>query len=182
MKLNGDGKARLIRRRGWFSVQKVDLALLREQCGEASPSTCMVWLALLTIENDRRTSSFQIGSNVIRSLSGVSLRTTKTALYRLEELEFIKIVPNKVPGSKQCDANTYVLLRGWKASSERSGNGCTTGRAKDGADSLHRSFKESASALEESASAPETALRATAAGAACPPGDSTSNAREPRRW
>ncbi|HEY2626273.1 MAG TPA: hypothetical protein VGI41_05925 [Candidatus Udaeobacter sp.] len=86
---------RLVRRRGWIAVQKADIALLIEQCGQSAATTCMTWIALLIIGNDRRTTVFKVGINVIRYLAGPSLRTVKTALQRLAELGFIKIEPNQ---------------------------------------------------------------------------------------
>ena len=47
---------KLVRRRGWVAVQKADVALLIEQCGESAATTCMTWIALLIIANDRRTT------------------------------------------------------------------------------------------------------------------------------
>ena len=174
---------KLVRRRGWVAVQKADIALLIEQCGERAATTCMTWIALLIIANDRRDSVFKVGINVIRHLAGPSLRTVKTALSRLAELEFIKIEPNRVPGLKERDANTYVLLRGGKVDRARSGNTCTTGRASEDAPQLHGSSEESASALEQSASAREELV---IVGSAANPAASTPSLRgrsgQPGKW
>ena len=174
---------RLVRRRGWIAVQKADIALVVEQCGGTAATTCMTWIALLTIGNDRRTTKFKVRTNVIRSLAGTSLRTVKTALSRLTELGFIKIEPNRVPGSKERDANTYILLRGTRIHRAESGNNCTTGRANNSALQLHGSSEESASACQESASAcekPETAGSAASAAASRPISRNGSSA--PRKW
>jgi len=146
---------KLVRRRGWVAVSKADIALLIEQCGESAATTCMTWIALLIIGNDRRTTVFKVGINVIRSLAGPSLRTVKTALQRLAELDFIKIEPNQVPGS---------------------GNICTTGRASEDALQLHGSSEESASAREEL----ETAGLAASAAASQP--SSRNGSTAPRKW
>jgi hypothetical protein len=174
---------KLVRRRGWVAVQKADIALLIEQCGERAATTCMTWIALLIIGNDRRDSVFKVGINVIRHLAGPSLRTVKTALSRLAELEFIKIEPNRVPGSKERDANTYILLRGGKVDYSKSVNNCTTGRASDSALQLHGSSEESASALEQSASArDELATAGSAANAASSQPSSRNGTPGPRKW
>jgi hypothetical protein len=175
--------SRLVRRRGWIAVSKADIALLIEQCGERAATTSMTWIALLIIANDRRDSAFKVGINVIRHLAGPSLRTVKTALSRLAELGFIKIEPNRVPGSKERDANTYVLLRGARINHAKSVNNCTAGRANDNALQLHRSSEESASALEESASAREELETAgLAASAAASQPSSRNGSTAPRKW
>jgi hypothetical protein len=174
---------KLVRRRGWIAVQKADIALLIEQCGETAATTCMTWLALLIIANDRRDPVFKVNINVIRHLAGPSLRTVKTALSRLGELGFVKIEPNRVAGSKERDANTYILLRGARIDRPKSVNNCTTGRVKDKILQLHGSSEESASALEESASAHgglETA--GPAARAAASQSSPLEHNGRPRRW
>jgi len=173
---------KLVRRRGWVAVQKADVALLVEQSGESAATTCMTWIALLIIANDRRASVFKVGINVIRHLAGPSLRTVKTGLKRLADLGFIKMEANRVPDSKERDANTYVLLRGGKIDA-RSANNCTTGRANDDVLRLHGSSEESASACQESASAPEelgTAGLAASAAASQP--SSRNGNTAPRKW
>lgn len=172
---NGPDRIALVRRRGWIAVQKADIALVVEQCGETAATTCMTWIALLTIGNDRRTTIFKVRINVIRSLAGTSLRTVKTALSRLTELGFIKIEPNRVPGSKERDANTYILLRGTKIHRAELGNNCTTGRANESPLQLHRSSEESASARRELTTAGSVA-DATGSRA------SSLTSSGPRRW
>jgi len=165
-----------VRRRGWIAVQKADIALLIEQCGESAATTCMTWIALLIIANDRRSTVFKVGINVIRYLAGPSLRTVKTALQRLAELDFIKIEPNRVPGSKEREVNTYILLRGGKIDHAKSVNNRTTGRANDGVLHLHGSSKESASAREKL----ETAGSAANAAASSP--SSRNGSAGSRNW
>jgi hypothetical protein len=175
---------RLVRRRGWIAVQKADIALLNEQCGGSSATTCVTWLALLIIANDRRQSTFKIGINVIRYLAGPSLRTVKTALQKLAELDFIKIEPNQVPGSKERDVNTYTLLHLAGFDNRRPCNKRTTGGAIKSASALHGSSEQSASACQESASAREelggTAGPAANAGASEP--SSRNGSSPPRKW
>jgi hypothetical protein len=172
-----------VRRRGWIPVQKADIALLIEQCGESAATTCMTWIALLIIANDRRSTVFKIGINVIRYLAGPSLRTVKTALNRLVELGFLKIEPNRMPDSKERDANTYVLLRGGKIDHAKSVNNCTTGRVSDDVLPLHGSSEESASALEQSASArEELATAGSAANAAASTASTLGRSGRPRKW
>jgi hypothetical protein len=174
---------KLVRRRGWVAVQKADIALLIEQCGERAATTCMTWIALLIIANDRRDSVFKVGINVIRHLAGPSLRTVKTALSRLAELEFIKIEPNRVPGSKERDENTYAILRGGEINHAKPGNNCTPGRASDDILRLHGSSEESASALQQSASAREELETAgLAASAAASEPSSRNGSTAPRKW
>jgi hypothetical protein len=175
--------SRLVRRRGWIAVQKADIALLVEQCGETAATTCTTWIALLMIGNDRRTTIFKVGTNVIRHLAGPSLRTVKTALRRLADLGFVKIEPNRVLGSKERDENTYVLLRGSKLDRNKSVNDCTTGRAKDSAVRLHETSEQSASAYKESASVREELATAghTANAEASKP-SSCNGSSAPRKW
>ena len=120
---------------------------------------------------------------MIRHLAGPSVRTVKTALSRLAELEFIKIEPNRVPNSKERDVNTYVLLRGGKIDHAKSVNNCTTGRANDHGLPLHGSSEESASALQQSASArEELATAGSAANAAASQASSGNRSTPPRKW
>ena len=169
-----DSPVKLIRRRGWIAVQKAEVALLIEQCGERAPTVCMTWLALLTIANDRRTGTFKVGVNVIRHLAGPSLRTVKSALYKLAELDFIKAEPNHIPGSKERDANTYTLLRGQAC------NKSTTHRANDRCFPLHRTSEQTANACEESVSACELKTAGIAADAGQP--SSHNGIVSPRKW
>ena len=180
---NDPDRTSLVRRRGWIAVQKAEIALLVEQCGATAATTCMTWIALLIISNDRGTSVFQVGINVIRHLAGPSLRTVKTALRRLAELGFVKIEPNRVPGSKERDENTYVLLRGSKTDRTKSVNNCTTGRAEDSAVRLHGTSEQSASAYQESASArEELGTAGSAANAATSQPSSRNGSSAPRKW
>ncbi len=176
---DAQGGNKLIRRRGWIPVGKMDLAILVEQFGDTAPSTCMTWLALLVIANDRRSATFDVGINVIRHLAGISLRTTKTCLKRLSEIGFIETRGNYVTGSKERAVSTYTILKGADTYSRTSCNNGTTRRASNGASRLHGSSEQSASALEESASAAARSPLPAGAG-----GDRQrrQSLKGPRRW
>ena len=152
--------ARLVRRRGWFPVGKSEIALLNEQCGAASASVKAVWLALLCLANDRQSVTFQIEANVICSLAAVCLRTTRTALAKLEELGFVRIERYYDPDTSRNDPSTYTLLRSCNKYTTPSGNDCTTpsgnkrtrGRANEVPRHLHGSEEESAKAFQKKGS------------------------------
>jgi hypothetical protein len=174
---------KLVRRRGWIAFPKADLALLNEQCGGSSATTCVTWLALLIIANDRRQSTFKVHINVIRHLAGPSLRTVKTALQKLVELDFVKIEPNLLPGSKERDANTYTLLRFREFVNRTSCNQKALGHANSGAFSLHGNSEQSASACQTSASAPkELVTGGAAANAGARHLSSANGSIAPRKW
>ena len=143
------GGARLVRRRGWFQVGKAEIALLNERCGAASASAKAVWLALLCLANDRQSLTFTIEANVIASLAGVCLRTTKTMLSKLEALEFVGINRHYDPSIRKNDPSTYTLLRSCNKYTTPSCNKRTRGRANEVVDHLHASEKESAKAFHK---------------------------------
>ena len=113
----------LINRKGWIKVNKADVAYLGEQLNNASTSPKAVWLALLTLADERRAAKFKVSVNLIASIAAVSRGTTKSALKSLAENEFITIAHHRIPGRKEWDECTYTLLRGEYAAS-RSVNNC----------------------------------------------------------
>ncbi len=154
------GSARLVRRRGWFAVGKSEIALLNERCGASAASVKATWLALLYLANERQSLTFQIEANVICSLGGVSLRTTRTALAKLEELRFVRIDRHYDPSIRKYDPSTYTLLRSCNKYTTPSGNDCTPpsgnkrtrGRANEVPHHLHGSEEESAKAFHKKGS------------------------------
>jgi hypothetical protein len=169
-------QARFVSRRGWIKLPKSDLSLLNENCGGSAPTTFVVWVALLSIANYKQAATFQIALAVIQSVAGVSLRTTKTAIDRLQSLGFLRVQHHYDPRTKKYDANTFTLLRSCNHYPTPSGNDCPTpsgnkctrGRATEVAEDLHRSEKESAKALkkEERVGARLSSAGAERAGAA----------------
>ncbi|MEY2487389.1 MAG: hypothetical protein QOH39_3037 [Verrucomicrobiota bacterium] len=104
-------RIRLTSRKGWFAVQKADLALLNEQCGDSAPWIKAVWLALLQIQNDRRSSEFEVPIGFIKREAVVSRSTAKRAIRQLIALGFLHVETQKVAGKKESDVNRYRMIR-----------------------------------------------------------------------
>jgi hypothetical protein len=170
--------ARLVRRRGCIAVGKAEIALLNETCGSAAASAKAVWIALLILANDRQTGSFTTTANVIKSLAGLSHKTTKVMLCRLEDLAFLKIERHYNPATRQNDPSDFTLLRSGNKYPTPSGNYYPRGGVSDEAHDLPGSEKESAIACHKKRSG----QRRQRPGAGAPASAAPQLSRQPGVW
>ena len=93
----------------YFPVHRHDRDRILQGCGEASPSTLCVWVALCDLANAIGSWTFERRQAEIARLAGISTRATQSALKRLRELGMIswENLPNDQGGH---GVNQYRLL------------------------------------------------------------------------
>ena len=103
------------RRKGWIKVAKADIAFINAHAGASSSATA-VWLSMLTLANDRRSTHFNVPIRLIARIAGVCYRTANRQLFFLEKAGFIKVRRRR--GGRwrpPRESSHYTLLRGTEA-------------------------------------------------------------------
>jgi hypothetical protein len=106
-------RQRLIPRVGWFKVYRADTARIREcgasDCRVSTAVLISVWLALVDIANEERSSTFTRSVGIIWKRAGVSRRHTFSALSALVDLGMLGKETHRANPGKFFDENTWTL-------------------------------------------------------------------------
>jgi hypothetical protein len=99
-------------RNGWFPVPRAQLAIIGEQfAGESAASATCVYLALLSLCNEQRSTSVEARLSMVARVANVSYPTAIRRIHDLEKLGIVTIARRSGNDKKTPDAPSIYMIQ-----------------------------------------------------------------------